>query len=980
MLRVRRLLLLLIGTLVLASTARATDDSAAGPTVFLTVREPEAPGPAGGIAPMAMREVVRQAFLVAARDELGLSTRDVMLREDFPEKPDAQSAPFELFCRTLDARDDSKIEYVLTRQGSPKNVLWRLTFAAENPQPLGPLANKAEALSRGDLKDVLVKAGFKGSVPRFRATCDVPSETYDLLFSWNEISVMAGLRRLHAEIREKGESPELLAALAVGYANLGSLTEYYYCGSRKVFYARALLYGERLLYRTHESAWALSNSAYVAMLVGTHNVGADTIAVAKKTALAEKTTGTASPARPLPFFANVIDAFGEGDLKRMLKNAKTPAERRLACYLNWQATLLGPLSDLTLKSLQDFLKECPECPRAYDTLAASDELGPSRYGAEAGIGVTSRFLRKRLPDVPGLPENLAKRVRNSQIARDVAIEIDFRREIVADLKKAGAPEVDRGEPSLSAIGHTLEEIDFAQVIRRLELYYHTLGLPVDQLLETLSPLCAAHPYAVYLNAFTKNKQAMEPAAAELMKKVELFAVTIKERVMLRWLSSIVPGERGRAWLEVPGMHCDMIFIDQMRCIDAGLYGPPDEPKYNAPSMRRCWEVSNKLPLAVSERIIRDWQHAQTEVDKYERDYTDDALVMSALANRYYALKRYDDAERCAKRFVEIHQSYSAYRLLARVYKAKQDPAKWKATLDKAIELPPVGLEQASIQNQIALDLLDRKEFKEAAQYADAAAESYSAWSMITASRCHEMLGEWKKSEQLIRAVSERYEDRSFAWLVWCHRTGKGDTAAADTFVREQIERLGTNLYPGQYRAIGHYYLFIGEPEKALALFKQSFNKDQGFYAGIHAVLTADSLGQATERDALLEAIIKSKVPSTAPGSYGAPIYQPLAVEFKKILALKKFGPADLAAIQKLEPVAAKQYTPSILGYPVGVFLRNRGDLESAKKYLIGSAQSKDWETIDHALACQLLREMKVTVPPVQQDKKPESAESKAKGS
>lgn len=54
-----------------------------------------------------------------------------MLREEFPEKPDEKSVPFELFCRTLDATDDRRIEYVLTRQGAPDKVLWRLNFTPD---------------------------------------------------------------------------------------------------------------------------------------------------------------------------------------------------------------------------------------------------------------------------------------------------------------------------------------------------------------------------------------------------------------------------------------------------------------------------------------------------------------------------------------------------------------------------------------------------------------------------------------------------------------------------------------------------------------------------------------------------------------------------------------------------------------------------------------------------------------------------------
>jgi hypothetical protein len=55
--------------------------------------------------------------------------------------------------------------------------------------------------------------------------------------------------------------------------------------------------------------------------------------------------------------------------------------------------------------------------------------------------------------------------------------------------------------------------------------------------------------------------------------------------------------------------------------------------------------------------------------------------------------------------------------------------------------------------------------------------------------------------------------------------------------------------------------------------------------------------------------------------------------------------------------------PEALPYFVGVFLKNRGDLETAKTYLIRCAQSKDWQKVNDVLACQTLRVMKVQVPP-----------------
>jgi tetratricopeptide (TPR) repeat protein len=952
---------LLLSLGVVSGAARADDNPTVGQTVYSTVREPDGYNPAGFPAPLLERELVRQAFLLAARDELGLATRDVLFREDFPKQPDDKSQPFELVCRTSRGKKDFDVAYVLRRrQGTEHQTLWTWTYNTDinNPKSLEMLAEKAGALSRGELKDVLTRAGWGRTPPPARASADVSSETRELLWSWNEISVLAGLRRVHAEIREKGESPELLGALTIGYANLGTLTEYHFSAGWKACYARALLYAERLLRKTDESPSALWHRAYVRTQVGLHNFAANDIAAAKKK------QGAATPEKSLPFWTSVIDAFTQGELPRMVKDAKTDSQRRLARYLDLQAVLFGQLGDVKIKAAHALLEVCPDCPRAYDALVTSNVLGAEREGAYGPFRNTAAFLRRRLVDVPGLPEAVKKRLNSADDASDDASEINFRKELVADLNRAGAADRDPVEPSLSALAHLIDEIDFAQVLRRLEFEAHSLGVPTDETVATFAPLCTNHPYGAYIRGFSRSKADREAAATELLAKLDCPSFTFKMSPVMAWLHGMTPAARLNEWYQVPGLHSDMVFSDEMRGIGFGQAGQPDERKYNRPYMMKCWNTSNKLPLAVAMRISRDWAHARLETDVRERDYADDPIVMNALSNRYYSLKRYDDAERCAKLHVRYAPSYAAYRLLANVYEAKQDHVHWKETLEKGLDLPAEGLEHAQIRNDIALDLMKRKQWAEAVVYADSAAESYSEWSMVTAARCHEMLGHWKKSEELVHAISERYENAMYAWIKWCHRTGHGDVPAADEFTRTRIEALGTSLVGAQYRSIGMYYLLTREPDKALLLFQRAYETGHSPFAGFHAALAADALGKTAERDALLQQVVETKLPESyeTHGDH----YQHLAARFQEMLPPKE-AKLDRAEVDKILAAAAPQpLYRSTLPYFVGVFLKNRGDLEGAKAFLIRCAQADDWQSDNHVLACQLLRDMKVAVPPAEQ--------------
>jgi tetratricopeptide (TPR) repeat protein len=960
-----QIFLFVLAASFLPQAAFAEQERAGRQTVYLTVREPEGYNPSVGFAaPLLERELIRQALLLAARDELGLATRDVLLREEFPEKPDEQSPILELYCQASRVKKDFDVEYRLGL-GPQKQLIWRWVYNTDinNPRSLTTLTEIAESLARHQLKDALTRSGFGGTVPPARETVPVletvtvPGTTYDLLWSWNEISVIAGLRRIHAESREKGESPELLAALAIGYINLGTITEYYYSAGFKAYDARALLYAERLVRKTHESPWALWHRGYVRLQLGLHNFGAEDLAEARKK------QGAAAPARPLPFWADIAEAFGQGELSRMVKIAKTPEQRRLARELDFQAVRNGNVPEVRIKAAQKFLKECHDCPWVGNELALSGGLGPAGQSAYVAFGTTSEFLRKRLPEVPGLPADLAQRIRSTEEADDPS-EIEFRKGVIATLKRAGAPQLDRGEPSLSAVGHAIEEIDFAQLMRRLEFESNSMAVSTKETIATFGPLCAAHPYAAYIDAYASDDHARADAAAALLKKIELYACTSKEHPVLQWLYGVTPTQALHDWFQAPSLHSDMVFSDEAMGIALGWAGPADDRKYNRPYMMKVWNTSNKLPASVALRISRDWAHARQETDVRERDYVDDPLVMTALTERYFNLQRYDDAERCAKHLADANPGYPSYGWLSAIYKIKKDFVHWKETLDKAIALPSPGLERASFQNEIAKELLERKRWQEAVVYADSAANSYSEWSLLTDARCHEMLGDWKKAEQLVRAASERYNDGMLSWMFWCHRTGHGDKHAADEFARQQIESWGTNLRGQQYRDIAIYYLLTNEPDKALVLWKRSYEVREDPFAGLHSALVADTLGKTAERDALLKRVIDTKLPENYLEFKTSQYYQQLAAQFQAMLPPKAAKQLNLPEIEKIQTAAmSDKLRPSTLLYFVGVFLKNRGDLDTAKKYLIRCAQSNDWDVRNHVLACQLLQELKVTVPP-----------------
>jgi hypothetical protein len=160
-------------------------------------------------------------------------------------------------------------------------------------------------------------------------------------------------------------------------------------------------------------------------------------------------------------------------------------------------------------------------------------------------------------------------------------------------------------------------------------------------------------------------------------------------------------------------------------------------------------------------------------------------------------------------------------------------------------------------------------------------------------------------------------------------------------------------------------VLVGDTAKAIGPLQRAFDKGHEYFSAFHAAVAADTLGKTAERDAFLKQIIETEPPAKpSEGKPAVQCYRQLAGYVREILPPKSAKQLNIAEVDKiLSGARATGLSTSTLPYFVGMFLKNRGDVEGAKAYLIRSAQSKDWQRVNHVLACQILREMKVKVPP-----------------
>src|SRR5262249_45474008 len=111
-----------------------------------------------------LRELIRQALLIAARDELSFSTRDRVLGDSLPPK-DAQALVLNL-SGSVDQDRDYGV-YLTRRQGDEFAPLTELKFTRPDGRYLETLIGKTESLSTGEFVTVLKNAGCSGKPREF---------------------------------------------------------------------------------------------------------------------------------------------------------------------------------------------------------------------------------------------------------------------------------------------------------------------------------------------------------------------------------------------------------------------------------------------------------------------------------------------------------------------------------------------------------------------------------------------------------------------------------------------------------------------------------------------------------------------------------------------------------------------------------------------------------------------------------------------
>lgn len=935
-------LILLITVLCLGSGIREGHAQTAPQAVVLN-DVPPGEGVAGGIL---IRELVRQALLITARDEFGLLTRDATLGEVLPDGSPLATPPFEIFV-DAGAEDLAKIR-IVRQQGDEQVELSAFELKYEFENSISSISTQMEEMSRKQLVDVLEKAGFKRPVPAKQegakaAAEQISEELAKQLKQFNPISQFAAVRALHSEIRTSGESAPLLAALATAYANLGTLTEVHWSPAHKVFKARALLYARRLASK-YTGKQALATAAYVHAMVGLLFQAQTNVSDLDRIGAQQVPPETRTPLHDL------IDAYCVGDTRRLQAAADDGEHKLLARYFQMLIAEYGGVQVLQQKAAESVLQLDPANMRAMEVLILNAPLGLKRNVA---LSAPQRFVTSLPSYVAGiadLPPALQKVAKSTpEDGNDVISQLtdlmnglidpselensEDQRQEGADPKNApqknatqkDSPWEDTQEPSLMVAGHLIRETNFVHAFRLLSLQRFSLSVNADPTLRQVLPLIAGHRYQEFLEAHQSDPDAAGAALVAIAETTDNPHLEAAEEPMFALMKQLnVPN-----WNKLQGesiAHNDVLVRD---LIDTAARSRSQVERTAAAATLQA--IAPESPAIVATLIAHHWDAVADLAEGWEKQYTDDALVQEMLGIRYANLGKQADAERCFKRRLELRPDFVTYKRLGDMQLAKNDRDAWVKTMTEALKLEDSGLQGAQIRVQIANHFIQMKDLKSACKYADEAAETGAEWALRSAAMCHELNGEFEDAEKYVRAISERYPMKELDWYFWCRCTAQGDVTEARKEAKKVAAQYAESENAYQRRRAALFLYSEEKDDEALEIMQDVFEKDHDPAHGFHAALLADELGKTELRDELLE---RCQQHAYAQGN----IFGAILLDFRNSLRAEGAIPVDVK-VQEMRIHIQPEGEVTRLYYCLGKFLLLHGREEEGLRYLQRAATS-----------------------------------------
>ena len=960
-----------------------------GTVVLRNSRRTPGPDLYGG---MIIRELMRQSFLIAARDELSLYTRDMALKEAGGEFSLAKNQLLDVRCypklgknlkievRKL-AKDKSRTSLLQTVHPMPKKILDSYSLL-----DIHVFLDLAEKHSRGDFVITLKKAGYAGKPLKQSPNLKVPDDVEQALNKMTFMSQYSALRKLHQLMREKGQSRFTLGALVRGYANLGVLTERLWSPAHKVFKARALLYAQRLLISDQHSAWSYWHRGYAFALCGYHHFAEKDFQQAKSKTKQDK----AKLSKPnwvdllQDFYRFELAAFDSGKRNYGQNHELAIVLRTLAIEYPTIYSSRGANSSIPHQVFieQEALRRAlPESIRVHEAYC---QLQPEFYDDSHTSMPMKSFtstLYEKLPKIETLPDAVLQLIREKNKAETEMTpnfnEFDVRGKIIQSLHHTVRTNKDRHEFTFSVLAHLIHETSFLHIWRHVKyLREEESDYPVSYINKTAN-LLVEHPMFPFIQYYGTSEDR-DRYLKNFAKKIDMTDVLrghIHVRKKLYW---------------VERKYANRIFNLIMYNEDQNYRGfayliQNSSTDKNVRIALDLKATSPHSPLTATMLARYHWKTQRKNAPYWAKRFSKNAELLDIISYFYMQERRYSEAQSILRKVVQIKPTWRAYQRMADSFRLQGNTKQWIATINEYLARDMKESQRREARLQLARYFLSQYEYKKALAYSKDAMKDddpddldYDYQTVAIAIECYEYLRDWASAEQHMKmAVDEAYstgESWALHWYYLCKRSGQGDITAARRTAMEYVDGIDATIkrfHPKAYslqrrqQYIDSHALYIAncamfhvidqQPEKSIELLKKSLAYRVNPYESLHLALVALEMNNLELFNTTLLQCEKQGGKYLMQNRKRLEMVQ-LAKIFRVASADKKNpGEIDLGKINQMIEKAPMREQNNLY-YFVARYLELNNDKKTAVKYYRLCIQQPVLK-INRTLACMMMREM-----------------------
>ena len=947
------LMLIALATVAPVQTVTAVQQPApdASPVIYLhTEFNPRADLKSPWRLDRLSREIARQAFLVAVRDELGLATRDGTLREVVPSDVDVIHLALLVRSDYKDKTDLRLYRFPPDDREHDTHGLWDTEPVWAQSYQYDPgwislyagLSKEMEKAVSSDFVDALKTVGIERAVNaevKQSSGETLPEHWQGLIEDVDYVSQLSLIREVHEFIQQHGETPELIGVLVRAYAHLSILTDHHWNASSDVFAARSIVYANRLAAVTKESDLSLWHRAYAWALTGSHHYAlAD---IKKIRDRRKKDSGLNKDLKSEdPNWTKLAETYCLCDRERMEQLAdENPAIRAWGLRLWFKLTYLSRYPIRINRDAQVVAREIPTAYTIYAQLAQTGvHLGPTRTGARIGPMIFGKQL----------PISLAKQTFNFEPI-DILVEDsdEGRRQrtfledpdpndafsplpttVAKELRELSRSDQSHGI-SWSALAYLIDEEVFLMACNSLKVSTNaTESSHVDEV-DAVWPFVKHHRYACLIKAFRYNKRLESDQRAKVIAPLEL-EDPVRRMSTFALILVDVKNEQGVDLRELFNQSTSPNHTFQDLVEYWYLYGyGPRFPRsvttdYGRQSRRELRTVAPNSEIGIRMELLQNTKPRKLRA--LEKQIRSDPKCFEILGDRYKMIGLDPEAIRCYEKSLELLASSSATRSLAEIYYQKKQFEKWEQTYLNFFETEDLGLTHQSAKLKLCDGFIRQGLFHEAKPYAIETARTWSARGLIKASFVAEMLGQWEESEKWIREASESYPTGSgWQWYFWCCRTGRGDLEAArllaETYMRGLSEKTRSECITQ-----GACHLLEGDQQQALESYRKALAFKPTLTCTWMVAHLSRKLNDEPARTQTITALKNYLQKSTEPNDIKG--FQTAAIQ------LLETGKASDELLKQLEAEYLKlvEINQGAFGYYLGVELDAIGKPKLAEKY------------------------------------------------